>query len=402
MVVGFVLRFALAIGWAGLNTPPEDGADPQEYDTYAWNLAQGRGYRGMSPDVKDQDHLTAYRPPGIALVWSAVYKVVGHRYDAIRVLHCLFSAGTIGLTFVLGNRLYGPTVGWLAAITYAVFPSVLLYSTELISEPISTFIFLAYLTSCLSFYDSPHWRHALLAGLLLGFGMLCRPATMFMIPLTVLWLAWLLRKDKQSVLVSLLIPLVAAIVLLPWVIRNYLVFEKFVPFATMGGSALLQGNNRIVAMDPALYGYSIWDTKIPEYRDALIAPNNEYERDKIAGSLARTWILENPGVWLSILPKKMARGWTPFLQPHTSRLFRWGTLLSWGPVLLLFLISVIPTFVSAIRAGKPDWILHLGILHFVATTLIFFGNARYRHSIEPLCFILAAVTLRSAMMKLRP
>src|SRR4051794_11023179 len=80
--LGFLPRLGLAIV-LGINDSPEPGSDPQEYDTYAWNVAQGRGYRGMSPDVKDQDHLTAYRPPGPSLVWAGLYYVFGHRYDAV-------------------------------------------------------------------------------------------------------------------------------------------------------------------------------------------------------------------------------------------------------------------------------------------------------------------------------
>ena len=68
------------------------------------------------------------------------------------------------------------------------------------------------------------------------------------------------------------VPIVAAIVMSPWVIRNYVVFERFIPFASMGGWALLQGNNRIVVTEPRYYGYNYWDSKIPEYRAAVLRP----------------------------------------------------------------------------------------------------------------------------------
>src|SRR4051794_29141972 len=84
---GVCLRVGLAIA-LGIDAPPAPGSDPQEYDTYAWNVAQGRGYRGMSPDVADQDHTTAYRPPGTSLVWAGLYQAFGHRYAAVRLAHC--------------------------------------------------------------------------------------------------------------------------------------------------------------------------------------------------------------------------------------------------------------------------------------------------------------------------
>ncbi len=87
LLVGLLARLGFCIV-SGFNRPTEAGSDALEMDTYAWNVAQGRGYRGLSPDVTDQDHLTADRPPGTSLVWAGVYKLAGHRYDAVRLLHC--------------------------------------------------------------------------------------------------------------------------------------------------------------------------------------------------------------------------------------------------------------------------------------------------------------------------
>src|SRR5947209_319419 len=84
--VGLLLRLGLAIK-LGLNEPPKPGSDALEMDTYAWNLAQGRGYRGLSPDVTDQDHLTAYRVPGTSVSWAVLYRLFGHRYDVVRIFH---------------------------------------------------------------------------------------------------------------------------------------------------------------------------------------------------------------------------------------------------------------------------------------------------------------------------
>src|SRR5437762_3127005 len=88
---GLAIRIVLAIA-LGLNKAPEPGSDQAEYDQYAWNVAQGRGYRGISPDVPDKDHLTAYRPPGTSLAWAGLYRLFGHRYDIVRLLHCVAGA----------------------------------------------------------------------------------------------------------------------------------------------------------------------------------------------------------------------------------------------------------------------------------------------------------------------
>ena len=54
VVLGFLLRLAISMH-EGLAKPPVPGSDGSEYDSYAWNLAQGREYSGISPDVKTPD-----------------------------------------------------------------------------------------------------------------------------------------------------------------------------------------------------------------------------------------------------------------------------------------------------------------------------------------------------------
>jgi 4-amino-4-deoxy-L-arabinose transferase-like glycosyltransferase len=390
--LGFVLRLGLALV-LGINDPPEPGSDAQEYDTYAWNVAQGRGYRGMSPDVQDQDHLTAYRPPGPSLVWAGLYGAFGHRYDVVRIAHCLLGAGTILLVYGIGRRCFGDGVGLLAAAIFAAYPISLLYSTQLVSEPLGTMLLLWYVLACLRFAERPEWGRAAQSGILLGLSLLTRASTVFMLPLFVIWVVWQFRGQARILVMSLAIPLVALMVLVPWVARNYAVFGEVIPFSTMGGSVLLQGNNRVVFSEPRYHGYSVWDTEIPEYRDALRAPNNEVERDRVAKALAIRWLKDNPDKWWFLMKAKFIRSWTPILQPHSPRLYRLGMLLAWGPLLVLFAISFFPTLVVLLYERHPGWIIHLTILHFVLNTLVFFGNSRYRYPIEPLCMILAAKTL---------
>ncbi len=393
LIVAFLLRLGLGLA-LGLNDPPKTGSDAEEYDTYAWNVVKGHGYRGMSPDVSNQDHLTAYRPPGTSLTWAMIYRVVGHRFDAIRLFGCILGAASVYEVFRLGRRLFTTNVGLISAAGYTIFPHAIFYSVDLGSEVGATYLFLLYLNLLLDFADRPNWTSATLAGLALGLAMLYRPAFMFMIPLTILWGAWQFRKVPHSIVQASFTVVVAVTCLIPWTVRNYVVFQAFIPFSTMGGSVLLQGNNRIVAENPEFFGYNVWDTQIPEYADALRAPNDELVRDRVAGDLAKAWMKDNLEKLPLMALAKLYRGCTPFLQPKSPWHFRWGTSLSWGPVLVLFLLSVIPTLVGMLRSENPGWIIHLGLLHYVAATLIFFGYARYRHAIEPLCLVLAAVSLQ--------
>lgn len=390
-LLAFALRLATAVS-LGLDKAPV--SDQVEFDTYAWNLSQGRGYRGMSPDVTDQDHLTAYRSPCVSVVWAGMYRLVGRRYDVLRVFHCALGAVATVLVYAIGKRCFDRRVGWLAAALFAIYPVGLLMATALEAEPLLTVWFLWFILACLQFAERPIWGRAALAGLLLGCNLLTHPTKVVMLPLVCGWALWQFRRQPRSLAMGLAIPVLGVACLTPWVVRNQRVFGKFIPFSTQGGSALLQGNNDVVVTDPKYFGYSIWDTKIsPEIAAALRAPNNEIERDAVAMRLATDWLKANVDKWPFLAQAKLRRAFTPFLQPQTRPLYRWGMLLSWGPIWLLCLIALLPTFVVFLRRQHPGWLLHLGIAHYALNAVVFYGLWRYRFPVEGLCIILASAAV---------
>jgi hypothetical protein len=134
-------------------------------------------------------------------------------------------------------------------------------------------------------------------------------------------------------------------------------------------------------------------TELPEYRAQITAPNNEVIRDHVETQLAIQWTRNHPEKWWYLVESKFRRSLTPFLQPRSPMLYRVSMLMSWGPVLVLFALGFFPIAIYFMRTNNPGWILHLGVLHFVFTALIFYGASRFRFPVEGLCIILACATL---------
>ena len=391
-----VAAFALRIGYAtsvGLTRPIPGGSDEEEYDTYAWNVAQGHGYRGMSPDVKDRDHLTAYRPPGPSLVYAAIYRVVGHHPTAIRIFNCALAAASCLLLLAIGRRTVGETSAWIGAIIWAAWPQSIVLSGTLLSEQLALAALLWLVLAALTFAERPTFNYALLAGIALGTNLLVHPSRLFVLPVLGLWVLVQFRRSPRTLALATIVPIIALLMLVPWIVRNERVFGAFIPFSTMGGSVLLQGNNRIVATEPEYLGYNVWDTAIPEYADALRAPNDELERDRVAKKLAVDWILGHQDRWVPLTIAKIRRGWTPILRPHSPLVQRIAMFVSWGPILVLFLLGFIPSLLRFLKAGHPGWLLHMIILHLVALNVVFFGYSRYRYVVEPYCVLIAVGTM---------
>jgi len=400
VIVALVVRLGYAAS-VGLDRPIAIGSDEAEYDAYGWSVAQGHGYRGMSPDVADQDHLTAYRSPGPSLVYAALYVVAGHRPIVARLLNCIAGALACLLIVAIGRNTVGEVSGLGAAAIWAFWPQSIYLSGTLASESLALLALLWLVLAALKFAQQPSLRGAIIAGAILGANLLLHPSRLFLFPVLALWAIVQFRTSWRALGLAILVPVIAILFLVPWVIRNEKVFGRFIPFSTMGGSVLLQGNNRITATDPEYLGYNVWDTDIPEYRDALRAPNDEFARDSVAKSLATAWLKANRGQWIPMAIAKIRRGWTPVLQSHTPRMQRLAMLLSWGPVLVAFVIGFIPWLLLFLRKRHPGWLLHMVILHMVALNVIFFGLARYRYVVEPFCVLLAVGTVVWALTRRR-
>jgi len=398
IIVGLAARIAFVVH-VGLGAPPVPGTDASEYDSYAWNLAQGNGYSGISPDVTKPDgqlleHPTAYRVPGTSVLNAGLYRAFGHRYSVVRILDCMLDTATILLIFLIGRKCFSDAVALLAAAVYAVWPAGLIYSSQLQSEPLYTLLFCCFILMVLRFAERPSWPASFAAGVLLGLDMLTRGNAVMMVALMVPWSIWQFRKTPRLVLRGLAISFVAVAILVPWTIRNYEVFHSLIPFDTGGGDVLLGSYNRIIASDPAYYGYWVFPTsELPEYRDQIIAPNNEVARDHIETRLAVQWIHSHPETLWYLVESRFRRSWTPVLQPRSPLLYRVGMLASWGPILVLFSLGFFPSLIYFLRRDNRGWILHLGVLHFVLTAVIFWGASRFRFPVEGLCIILASATL---------
>jgi hypothetical protein len=395
-----LLRLGLAVK-TGLNAPPPKlGSDEDEYDTCAWNLAQGSGYRGPSPGF-GRDNLTAYRVPGASLIWAGLYKVFGHRYGVVRFFQCLVGGLTVLIIYDIGKRAFSERIGLVASAIYSVWPMAIFYSAQLLSETLATFWFLAYLAASLWFAERPAPGRACLAGLLLGLALLTKGGFAIMIPFAVVWAVWQFWAKRPAILLALTIPLVSLLILTPWIARNYRVFGHFIPLATEGGDTLLGGNNSVVAYDPEYYGHQIFPTLIPEYRDAFDSCSSEVERDHLAVNLAIRWLKEHPDRWGYLAQAKLRRSMTPFLHGSNSTLSRVAMLATWGPVLILFLPAFFLTLVASVRNRQPAWLLHLAILHLETTCVVFSGIVRFRFPIEGLCIIFACVSTLWLWDKLR-
>jgi len=214
---------------------------PDDYDSIAWNLVSGEGYR-LSADTAP----TLLRSPGYVLVLAALFACFGKSLLAAQVLNLAFSLGTAYVVFLLAlNLCLGDRrVAWVAA-SFALF-----YPATFIAESrggLESFFTLCLAVTFLLAYRAERvatYRSQIITGLSFGLAMLVKASVALIMP--AFWVYRLvsrrsLAERKTWVLRYAAAGVAAALIQVPWIVRNYEVSGEFVPTMTAGSMALDQG-----------------------------------------------------------------------------------------------------------------------------------------------------------------
>lgn len=210
--------------------------DEADYELIAKNLFEGNGYCYL------RGHPTAFRPPLYPLVVASVYKASGTRnHAAVRWVQVLLSSATAGLVFLLGLLVFGRGAGVWAGAIFALYPTMLYYVPKLMTETLFIALLYASLVTVVLAIKRGAANLFAAAGLLFGVSFLCRPVLLpFIIGLFVPMMFLLSRRKviHRTAVCSIAFLAVFVAAVSPWVIRNYIVFDEFIPTDTHLGWVL--------------------------------------------------------------------------------------------------------------------------------------------------------------------
>jgi 4-amino-4-deoxy-L-arabinose transferase-like glycosyltransferase len=233
------LAFALRLGWM-LAVDPQPSefrvGDPYFYDLLGRSLAAGKGYLNMwgAP--------TAQWPPGYPLVLAAIFKLFGHSIALAKLLNVALGTATCLLAYLIGRRVFNGAVGLTAAFALAVFPSQVFWPTLLLSETLATFLVALIAYIVLSTLRSRSWKKAVVLGALVGFTSLVRGETVLLaVPLVIVW-AIAHRSLRTGLRYGGLTLLATGVVILPWVVRNWVVMDYPILISTGSAENLIGGH----------------------------------------------------------------------------------------------------------------------------------------------------------------
>jgi 4-amino-4-deoxy-L-arabinose transferase-like glycosyltransferase len=245
VLVALALRVAVIPFDTIENLMDADHVHAWEQGNVARSLVAGRGFG--SPFVSDQT--SAIMPPVYPLIVVGIFKIFGvHTVASIFAVHafdCLTNALACIPIFLMARRSFGPRVGLWAGWAWAFFPygiyfaAAWAWSTHLLLLSLCWLLYLAQ-----DIEVSPRLGLWAGFGLLAGFAGLVEPSVLVVIPFLMVLAAWrLARAGKRWLLPGAVAALVLAATIAPWLIREAVVFHRFIPMRDSMGLELWMGNN---------------------------------------------------------------------------------------------------------------------------------------------------------------
>ena len=218
----------------------------QETGNIAYSLVHGQGYG--SPFRRDTGP-TAWLTPVYPFLIAGIFKIFGVEtipaFFAAVLLNSLFSAAACIPIFYIGKRVSGLGVASAAAWFWALLPNAVMFPFEWIWDTsLSALLAAILLWATLALAESGRWRDWCAYGLLWGFTLMTNPSLGSLFPFLLGWAAIRAYRPRSDAWSKPAMAFGLAILCcVPWTIRNYQVFHKFIPLRSNLGLELYIGNN---------------------------------------------------------------------------------------------------------------------------------------------------------------
>lgn len=401
-----------------------------EHGRIAQNLLDGEGFsiEFLGAPSRPTSQQAPFYPFFLAGVFTFFGVESAGAILVVQLIQCLAGTALVLAVVWLAWSLLpeSPATGWLAGIGAAVYPTHLYMVTHL---QVALWAALT-LTLLLGVVTLPRfrgtWRGAILAGVLAGLLLLIEPILALALPLCALALLVndigdarrrLYRSNASrhwpgaSARVAAM-ALVAAIVIAPWVARNWRVHGQFVFIKSTFGYAFWQGNNPSswgtdkipkagaeplrLAHDGTLAGMNraLWEARHETVYidDVLLRPNgyselaglSEVERCRVLGRKAAQFVRANPERYGRLCLNRL-RYFLLFDETNpkaANRLYRLATVAWLVPAFVGFLVTL--------RRWRRLWPTYAVFAVITLFHVLVITSVRFRIPIEPLSFVWAA------------
>jgi 4-amino-4-deoxy-L-arabinose transferase-like glycosyltransferase len=342
-----------------------------------------------------------FYPPVYPYFVGALFRAFG-TMRAVLWAQAVLGALLVPVVGLAGARAFGRRVGLLAAAATAFYPELLWYPAHYWSETVFLLLLWGAIERTLAADGDGSRGAAVAAGLLWGLATLTRELSLYLVPIAALWLlhprhadstgrlrSGGLRPAPGGVARAGLLVLVTLLTVLPWTLRNAIVFRTFIPVSTMGGLNLWQGNTTLTHL---------------QIYEVLATKGGAVEQDRYCRAMAWETIASRQPAWAF---QKIGEQMPEFWKAGSEVLDHLAGREACGPlsvtrlvpielVLLLPYLAVLGLFlVGLVRVrftGEAFFLLVL-LAAYNAAHVVAYATTRFRVPVLPVVFMVAAAVV---------
>lgn len=359
--------------------------DQVSYDALAQSLLAGQGYSFPQKwyPFTPADTPTAHWSFAYPLYLAGVYAIVGYHPLVARLLQGTISSVLIcSLIYLIGRRVMDEMTGLVAAGIAAIYGYFIYYNVALMTETYFIVCVLLALHLSLELKEKPTLGRWVGLGLTLGAATLLRQTILIFVPFLLTWL-FIELKNGPVRWWQFSIPIVVmTLMIAPWTIRNYVVYQEFLPLNSNVGYALYASNNPHLGTD--------WRNEnivvpIPEE----LSGQNEAQMNNALTQKGVEFILADPGRYIWLTLDKSLEYFKFWPSEESSIISNLTRVLSFG----LFL----PFMLLGLYLSRSRWrsfaVLYLFIVVHTGIHLLSWPAPRYRLPVDAVLMVFAGLTL---------
>lgn len=365
------------------------------------SVADGQGYVQCLPDYfpfcGPGNDATAMREPLPIYFFAAVASIL-RSLEVAGLVQLFLQLLIIVVIHRMARELAGERTALIAAAIWAVYLPGLLVIPEIAGDVLAT------LTATLGFWFYLRaWRtekpaHWALAGALMGLAVLSRSAVL--VTTVPLFLALLWKVHRLDLGLNLKLGSVLAFVLalsftlLPWAVRNEMVFHSPVIGSTLTGYNILRQNHQLPTNDP--YRFINHTETVPVIHAALArhpeltGHENEAQVDRIYKTEGLAVIKANKMRYLLLCTYRFLPLW-----------FNWGVYAAYGRTAGMFdylmgtqqLALLVLALIGLWSAPKRGWLLAFCVAVFCLAHMAIIARLRYVIPVMPVVILFAAIAI---------
>jgi 4-amino-4-deoxy-L-arabinose transferase-like glycosyltransferase len=387
-----VALFSVFVVWRA-QTAVNQAQDIYRFAEMGRSIAEGHGlaYGNGAPTMR--------RAPLYPGLIALLYLVFGVHPVVILVAQCLLAAGTCLLAFEIGQRVFSPNSGYLAAALTALHPMIMRYVPDIQVEVTLTFLYTLSVFCAVRFYFKPSGWNGFAFGVASALAALVKGVAL---PFPVLFVGAylvyrLLKRREQPFLpaipATMAVFLAMAVVILPWTYRNYqLTGGRFVLISSNAGGEFLRGyvfaqpKYFLLQQGPYVEGENEANNMQRELfkSQGLVWERDETETEQVQNLAAKKQLASDPIGFV----RKFAIGWFAFWYLVTSRT---NSLVVGSLALAAWLLTLIGVLRMRSRAERhPFWVLLVPIFALNGLYAAVLALGRYSAPCIPTLMVLAA------------